>query len=59
MVWSTMLPFPYLANNLIIFISFLKPDRTRFHFYSETFLGTGTNLIILRHGPYALKIPKV
>ncbi|KAL8967441.1 MAG: hypothetical protein Q9197_005428 [Variospora fuerteventurae] len=40
-------------------MSFLKPDGTSFHFYSETFLGTGTNSIVLRRGPNALKIPKV
>ena len=40
-------------------MSFLKPDRTCFHFYSETFLGTGTNSIVLRRGSHALKIPKV
>ena len=40
-------------------MSFLKPDGTCFHYYSETFLGTGTNSIVLRCGPHALKIPKV
>ena len=40
-------------------MSFFKPDGTSFHFYSETFLGTGTNSIVLRRGPHALKIPKV
>lgn len=37
----------------------MKPDGTSFHFYSEAFLGTGTNSIVLRSGPHALKIPKV
>ena len=40
-------------------MSFVKPDGTCFHFYSEKFLGTGTNSIVLRRGPHALKIPKV
>ena len=40
-------------------MSFLKPDGIPFHFYTETFLGTGTNSIVLLDGSYALKIPKV
>ena len=41
-------------------MSFSKPDGTCFlYFYSERFLGTGTNSIILRRGPHALKFPKV
>ena len=40
-------------------MSFLKPDGTRFHYFTETFLGTGTNSIILLDGFHALKIPKV
>ncbi|KAL8671373.1 MAG: hypothetical protein Q9168_004121 [Polycauliona sp. 1 TL-2023] len=40
-------------------MSFLKPDGTSFHFYTEIFLGTGSYSIVLRSGPYALKIPKV
>ncbi|KAL8859228.1 MAG: hypothetical protein Q9178_004166 [Gyalolechia marmorata] len=40
-------------------MSFVKPDGTRFHFYTETFLGTGTNSIVLLDRSHALKIPKV
>ena len=44
---------------MTVSISFLKPDGTCFHFYSETFLGTGINSIVLRSGFRVLKIPKV
>lgn len=40
-------------------MSFLKPDGTSFHYYTETFLGTGTDSMVLCKGPYALKIPEV
>ncbi len=40
-------------------MSFLKPNGTSFHFYTETFLGTGTNSIVLLDGSHAIKIPKV
>ncbi|KAL8810789.1 MAG: hypothetical protein Q9223_002259 [Gallowayella weberi] len=40
-------------------MSFLKPNGASFHFYTETFVGTGTWSIVLRHGCHALKIPKV
>ncbi len=40
-------------------MSFLKPNGTRFHFYTETFLGIGTNSIVLLDGSHAIKIPKV
>ncbi|MCJ1436414.1 hypothetical protein MMC27_005793 [Xylographa pallens] len=40
-------------------MSFLKPDGTRFHYFTETFLGIGTNSIVLLDGTHALKIPKV
>ncbi|MCJ1380764.1 hypothetical protein MMC17_003873 [Xylographa soralifera] len=40
-------------------MSFLKPDGTPFHFYTQTFLGTGTNSIVLLDGCHALKIPKI
>ncbi|MCJ1396304.1 hypothetical protein MMC18_009193 [Xylographa bjoerkii] len=40
-------------------MSFLKPDGTCFHYYTEVFLGTGTNSIVLLDGSHALKIPKV
>ncbi|KAL9123461.1 MAG: hypothetical protein Q9217_007098 [Psora testacea] len=40
-------------------MSFVKPDGTCFTFYTETFLGTGTNSIILLYGSRALKIPKI
>ena len=49
----------YLSYDMAISMSFLKPDGTCFHFYSETFLGNGTNSIVLRRGSHAFKIPKV
>ena len=38
---------------------FLKPGENCFYFYSETFLGTGTNSTVLRCGPHALQILEV
>ncbi len=40
-------------------MSFLKPDGTPFHYYTETFLGIGTNSIVLLDGSHAMKIPKI
>jgi len=38
--------------------AFLKPDGTRLQINMEDFLGSGTNAIVFRDGPHALKIPK-
>lgn len=40
-------------------MAFLRPDGRPFDLDSERFLGNGTTGIVLQHGAYALKVPKI